>query len=938
MASETLVSVPVFDKTIKPQEECGAPIQCLDIIPVSERGVEAPSPVSVPSVEKATRLQEECGVSIQCLDIIGVFRHCNGKEYIKKKFPTEMRIDQLGFSARLCHANLNIKLQHEGCLMTADDHFVAKIRIENPQSILQAVDFGEAKSNLLQQLRIVKILQDDLTNERVAGQSSVVKTIENHFRQTLEVKNSSENIQLYLTISTHCDGLTDFNKFCEAISENEIISTEIRSAAASYLKAEARGIVRDKILAQFSHHQSMINSTEVFDQLAEIGDEYVRAYRRKLLDLGPMCLRIHLSGCVDNRIIFVHEEDVNLFYDIAVDLNEKTFLIPLANFAARWMKSLKTSANKLLPVKRLIKTNFHHLANSLRQLIFEISDNTDHKVEELLISDDPSGWYPLEKITWKSEDVLTKCLEQEYFLIFKLLKHYDVDCDSEKQFFELTEERKQHLTWKQLAKSIKPHLDDETEDGNNPTRIPEEKYIWFYLLGDILFHTLPAEYEFDCFEAIIEDYVDFMLRASPEQMEMLRVITHSTARFMVQSMTFLAQKDYSPIDHQSLQIQLSLINAKSINSSLIPSSFRDLVNEFNIYWKHREDIITGIPFKICLPEMESVKKALLEIILVALDKTIAPEVLQSFLKSFAELLLDLNKVQLDWYVKAFPGLSMTMLEELKLIEVIDNELAKTEYKTYRVLEVEKFTKAASVLLESVSQPKHYVIELLLILLSFVNNQLTKVQWKSGDKLSEVEQIVTTQELIGAVRNCFLCLREQTVYKSFELFLDERIKPLANAVKNSGSQADFTEQIARTKRSRPRRNRNQNGIGIDQALKLFGELNSASMIEDLRSAYREYDANFQLYIKDSHEDYIMEASRVANKVLETKFQKSFDSWIMNDKRKKIPKLLAGLAAVWSILASEPVAGTGKFLTPYCVQILCILTLLSVDRTTGVLNCS
>ncbi|XP_055523776.1 uncharacterized protein LOC129717703 isoform X2 [Wyeomyia smithii] len=848
-------------------------------------------------------------------------------EYIKKKFRTKKRIDQLGFSARLNHAGLDIKLHNEGCLMTTDDNFVAKVRIDNPQLIAQAVDFSEAKRNLLQQLRVSKVLQDDLATDRNTGQTSVEEAIQRVLQRISTDKSNSENIQLCYLINTH----SSFSQLCEAINANKSMSTELRATAVTFLKLEAHSTARDKILAQFNYYQAITSSTEIIARLREIVDENIRDYREQLLEIAPFCLRYFLTNCSHDRILFVPNKDVALFSDMTGSLDEEIFQKPLTHLAVRWINSVeKLTVTKPLPVNGLLNTTFYLLTRSLQELIVEISDQTNHERKELLISNSVSGWHSIKKITWKFENALTKCLEREYFFVFQLLKHLDLsnECGNytpnliEKQKFNLS--REQHLTWRQLTKY-------------NSKNIADEKYIWYCLLGDVLFHTLPPEYKFDCFETFFEGYVEFMIEAGPDQMEMLRVITHSTARFIVQTMTFLAKENYSTIDHQILQKQLDLINAKSVQSLLSPRSFRDLVNEFNLYWKLREDIIALIPSKICLPEVKSLTKVLLEIVLVALDKTIAPKVLQSFFSAYCELLIDLNKVPFNWFVKAFPGVSMTMLEDCKIIEPMNNKWIETKHKTYRITEVQKFTKAVSALLESSLHPKHYVIEVLLTLLSCVKNQLTKVQWKSGIKLSEMEQICTSTELIDAVRKSFLYLKEQPDYESFELFSEDLIEPFTNVIDNSSSHADFTSQINGIKNPYLRFIRRQNQMDIDQVLKLFEELNSGSDIEVLSSAYLKYNETFHQLFEDSLDEYTSAASRVASKVLEMKFPKPFASWTIDDKRERIPKLLAGLAVVWSILESKDISSTGKFLTPRCSQILCILRMLSVDRVTeGVEN--
>lgn len=74
-----------------------------------------------------------------------------------------------------------------------------------------------------------------------------------------------------------------------------------------------------------------------------------------------------------------------------------------------------------------------------------------------------------------------------------------------------------------------------------------------------------------------------------------------------------------------------------------------------------------------------------------------------------------------------------------------------------------------------------------------------------------------------------------------------------------------------------------------------------------------------------------ASLIANNV---KAQHSnsiqFKTWDDRFKQDQVPQILAGLGAVWSILVSKDVANAGKYFNPHCIQILCVLRLLSVDK--------
>ncbi|XP_053697869.1 uncharacterized protein LOC128744710 [Sabethes cyaneus] len=890
------------------------------------------------AIVEAIELDTGNKMELKCLDEIGIIR--SDRQYIKKKAPMRKRIDQLGFSARLIHSNLDIKLHNEGCLMTADDNFLAKVRILDSDLLGQTNDFDKAKKVLLQKLQVVHVMQDDLMTEKMTQEKIMLKAIETALKDSIRHgKSAVDFIPLAYMMNTH--GKLDFCKLCEKIKYNHCVSQELRQTATLFLQAETRCNTRGTALARFGYRQPVTNKADLLDQLKTMLSEYGTAYRKQLLEKAPICLYQTLSNISNDRIMFVQSSDVKLFSDLAGVLDEKMFQKPLADLATRWTTHVaKIKFTKLLLVEPQTNPIFYFLAKSLEDLIIEITSRTDHTIEDLLISNH-TGWHPIKKITWKSENVLTKCLEREYFFIFKLLKHFDLGFSNEKKPFEydvkLFEGPKQRSTWRQLVNDTKKFFGYATANGNS-LKIADEKYVWYCLLDDVLYHILPADYKFDSFEQIIQNYINFLNKAGRGQLETLRVMTHNTARFIVQTMSYVIQKDNASIDGQILQKQLDLINEKTIKHSLTSNSFRDLVDVFNIYWKNRDDIIGSISFKIRLPQMESLKMTLLEIVSVALEKNVTPDATVSFFRTYSDLLADLNDVQFDWYVKAFPDVSMGPMVDLKLIKLMDNKWANTDNRTYSVEAVEKFAKTVPVLFDNHPCPKHYVLEILLTMLSLIKNQLQKTKWSSELELSEMVQINTTNELIFAVRNSFLYLKEQSEYVSFEMFFDERVKPFVSAVDNSSCHRDFTNRIYLIKESFWYI-RKQNEMDIDKALELFAGLNEGFETEVLRSAYQKYSDAFQKFMEMSSDvsEITAKANHIVNQVKEITFVKPHQTWNSNDKLEKIPEILAGLAAVWSILVSKDVSSTGKYLTPHCIQALCILRMLSIDRAAdGVVN--
>ncbi|KAL9708486.1 hypothetical protein quinque_012004 [Culex quinquefasciatus] len=61
---------------------------------------------------------------------------------------------------------MDIRLHNEGCLMATEHNFVAQVRTEDSALLIGVVEFEQARAILINQLRVVKVIRDDLRDER----------------------------------------------------------------------------------------------------------------------------------------------------------------------------------------------------------------------------------------------------------------------------------------------------------------------------------------------------------------------------------------------------------------------------------------------------------------------------------------------------------------------------------------------------------------------------------------------------------------------------------------------------------------------------------------------------------------------------------------------------------------------------------------------------
>ncbi|KAL1396035.1 hypothetical protein pipiens_002756 [Culex pipiens pipiens] len=98
-------------------------------------------------------------------------------------------------------------------------------------------------------------------------------------------------------------------------------------------------------------------------------------------------------------------------------------------------------------------------------------------------------------------------------------------------------------------------------------------------------------------------------------------------------------------DAQNLQAPLEFINLMMLRSTEFTTFYREMIDVFSAYWKHRSQIMQRI-----FPKnegIERIKKYLLKIVIVSLGKSIGADLLVSLFRSLNDLLVKLVDVPFD---------------------------------------------------------------------------------------------------------------------------------------------------------------------------------------------------------------------------------------------------------------------------------------------------
>ncbi|WP_264685760.1 hypothetical protein [Wolbachia endosymbiont (group B) of Pandemis corylana] len=814
-----------------------------------------------------------------------------------------IKLDSCQFTHPYNNKTVYIRKQSPGYLFTFDqENFIARVSFNK----IEELDFAghpiDIKRNFLKKLKITKIIEDELLNDRDKAYEQ--------FKQLLQDRSgkTADNLEYAEDLFQFSKRLEDWRKFSsnililDDIVKNKNISCETNSSNQQLLDRERALDVRKKEFSQVDQFYTM----DLLTGLQQICKGGINNHRNTLHDkyfgsifvMAPSVMADHLSRLNDKSIFYISNKDIELFADLIDMMNKQPFLDFIGNSWDILFKNVEEirqheSVRNFAPLTNPI---YFYLCKSFKELILEISSKTDIPVNDLLKKNEQGEWGLIKTINWQSTSSLNHSLEQQYRFIFTLIKHFEPGYYSNKRKFE-----NDKTLW-QFIKSLFVSSDE-------LSAIPEERLVWIYILNNAIANPLSKE-ELKLFEPLIQGYTDFIKNTEGDYYESFRIATHNVIRFIAQTSTYLS-KEVSEIDRDILTKQIKSIKKAFLDEQ--SSDFRDLVDVYNEYWKNREFILEKIPGKFphgkFKQDMEAIRNTLLDVVSTVLEQKAKSQGLIKYFRSFNEFLEDLNSIEFIWLIKGTNNLTKGEVEAVN-----------ADKNSCKVLDPKNFIKRRH------NAPKHYLIEITQDLLNSVSNLLKQKKWSDDDNVN------ATSELLLAIKKSFLYLKEQPNYVSFDTFKEESTKPFISVVDNSSSYEDFNKRIGIIGESFWYL-RKQDEIDIDKALELYRKENNSTVETEkiLKDCYSRYLEKFNFCIQETvNKSFEKKIKFVTEEVKKQSKQIKTNEWNTKFKRETLPDLLAGLAAVWSIQQSKDITSTGKSLKPHCIQILCILRLLSVDK--------
>lgn len=839
-----------------------------------------------------------------------------GKDgYIEGQWQNDqlIELDSCQFTHPHNNKTVYIRKQNPGYLFTFDqEDFIARVCFDEFRELNFSGHSINTKRNFLTKLQITEIVKDKLLDNRDEAYEQFKRFLQDRSNKTVDYLEYAEDL---FQLSKR---LEDWRKFSSNISilddivNNQNISHETHSSSQQLCNRERALDVRKKEFSRVDQFYTRDLLTGL-QQICKDGINNHRSilyykYLWSISVMAPSVMVDHLSDLHDKSVFYISSKDMGLFADLVDMMSEQPFLDLVGDAWNALFKRIKdmrgealgklASSQSFTPLTHPV---YFYLCKSFQELILEISGKTDISVNDLLKKSEQGKWGLIKTINWPSTSSLNHSLEQQYRFIFTLMEHFEPGCYSQKSKFKHTLQAKL-------------------------PNIPEEQKIWLYVLRDAIVSTLDYQrtkpgfseeskkrFSEELSNPLLTGYIKFIQETTEGTYiayESFRVATHSIARFVAQISPYFFKIDpKSTIDKDILKKQTEFINKVIKDKEFSPNDLRDLVDVYNEYWKNRESIIEKIPDKFPHGEfkqnMEEIRQELLSITSTVLDKTAKSQGLIKYFRSFNEFLEDLNSIEFSWFIKEINGLTE------KEVEWVNRDK-----KSCKVSDPENF-------IEKCKDIPHYLIEITQDLLNSVSNLLKQKNWSD-------DNVNAASELLSAIKKSFLYLKEQPNYVSFDTFKEESTKPFISVVKNSISYEDFKKRIGIIGESFWYL-RKQDEIDIDKALELYRKENNNSTVEALRDCYNRYLEKFNSYIQEtSGKSYQDKIDFITKEVKKQSKQIKINEWNSEFKKDTLPKLLAGLAAVWSIIESKDITSTGKSLKPHCIQILCILRLLSVDK--------
>ncbi|XP_062552936.1 uncharacterized protein LOC134218089 [Armigeres subalbatus] len=816
-------------------------------------------------------------------------------QYIKLRNPVG---DGLPYSAKFRYENTHWKLHGEQSLITIGSHYLAQATVEPLATLNDTNDFETAKELLLRNVKTVKVLVDNIQSEKCDLETSIRQELTELGADCARCSISGESLFKISRLAR--DYCYDFGSdFCKEMCLIETLGKKLKVTFALYSAMETMLQNRNdfhKDTKRLQDRAQEKKSLEEFFKSLEV------THKNMLIESSSSSMKSELENFESDHCLLLRAADIIFFRNLEC-LAEGTFLegsLPLI------VKNLFQRIETIIGLQSLPVTNeiFLNVFKSLK----EVSSYVDKKFNTQNCFHYEENQF---KIMEFPEDLvkypMDRCMMHQLLMLINFANHF--------------------APGKQTIHTNYPYT-FRIDVFKNFTFARVDQHTWACLMDATVFNIFDEDFErIKDFSTVLMAFLEFISsdNQSSESHESCRIITHSILSFVAEVKHFGQDKQGKVILRSFME---QVFKEKQMDVDLLPELMGLFKNTVTYWTKWGENI----PFKLIgqyfEPNIDALRQDLLDILMNMLDKNISLDGLIRFFRAFNELLVDLTELDYDWYVRVRNEKIRKTLLEKQAIESVRNKLCRTEDQCFLVAK-NKYDEFIEICADEVI-PKHYQVETIKTMLNYIVSAMETRRWNDRSTLTENDQLDVTILLINAMRRSLLYFKEQPDYADFMQFFKETTKPFKSIIKGCNSMSGFTRRIAYINQSFWYV-RNQTSIGIDKALQLFSAQNSNFNEKHLRKALMVYGTQFEKHMRDCSDlENVDKIKRIVHDIKDRIKPYHTSSWTAEFKRNTIPVILAGVGAVWSILISEDVACSGKYVKPHTIQILGVLRLLCVDK--------
>ncbi|XP_021003422.2 uncharacterized protein [Parasteatoda tepidariorum] len=870
---------------------------------------------------------------------------CSDKrQYIKKKG----KDGNLYYSAKFildARGEVSYEIFGKRNLLIADcDNFIARIEIAPGEELDFTKSFKHNKATLIGRVTIVKVLEDELLVQRNEAYDLFKKILEARSEKISDFQDFAEDfLQISITLKTYHFYINRPHLLLQEIMKNQFISRELKCIIEQLLHFEMSLQKRNKLFPTCKC-PTYFTLSDLFTTVQNIRKNSLKVHKQNLKNKCStqnsylICQILEIYKLPVEKLLRVTNDDIKLFTDLVTLTNEGSqttaSIIPLKFIDYLWShfycKLSTENCISLMDSGSLTHPIYFFLVKSLRDLIEDITSKSTTTAKELF-KKVGRDYVITKNISWSLNCSANLSLENQYTLVYELMKHFEPGNYTHKKKFKYKFALLENVDDSWFLSALKNMV---IKNRNDLFNMPEERLIWLYIVDAGIAPILQGESN-ERFRklslALLTGFLKFVQNARHLRYESFRIAAHNIVKFAAQILPYFKVTNTvsQELDHSILDKQIDFIDGilASDEGDVISNLFSNLMEVYIEYWELRESIIGKLPLRVpCVifkGLMDEIILKMLEIVDNTLSKQVELQLIIQYFRLFNEFVKHFKGINFAWFISK----NIYMEEMKECVKEIKKciPLSKTEIITYEVSDTKKFR---DILKENDKVvPKHFLIETVLELLKIINSSLNKAEWVDESRLK------AAGDLFLAIGHTFAHFEDQTDYTDIELFKRDCTTPFKSVIDNSLTYSDFKTRLDNVENYYLYA-RKQNQIGIETALDLcakevqkaresgFKTSINQKVLEECFNRYSEKLILLQkLDISAIVEDLREQLKKVD--VL------PFDRWTPHFKQTILPVLLANLAGIWTILESKDVANIEKRIEPHCIQIICVLRLIGAD---------